>query len=61
MDFHQVTAIDVCVNLRGRYICVAEHLLNSDQISASLEKVRREGVPKGVRTHVPFDLRRLDV
>ena len=42
------------VNLRGRNVGVAEHLLDDAQICAIPEKVRRKTVPKQVRINVRF-------
>ena len=41
----------VCVELRRRQIGVPEHLLDAAQIGASLEQMRRKGVPQQVRVH----------
>src|SRR5581483_10348439 len=39
----------VQVDLRGREVGVAEHLLDAAEVGAALEQVRREGVPQQVR------------
>src|SRR5208282_4635520 len=37
------------VNLRGRDVAVAEHLLHGAQIGAALEQMRGEAMPQGMR------------
>src|SRR3954447_19077115 len=39
------------VDLGGAEVCVAEHLLDRAQVSASLEEVRGEGMAEEVRMH----------
>lgn len=45
MYLPQILPIDVRVDLRGRNVNVAEHLLHRAEVSAALEEMRREGVP----------------
>jgi hypothetical protein len=39
VNFFEVLAIDVCINLRRGNIDVAEHFLNCPKISATLQKM----------------------
>src|SRR5438309_5680967 len=47
----QVVAVDVRVQLRGGQVRVTEHFLDGAKVGATLEQVRRERVPQGVRRH----------
>src|SRR3954447_3397905 len=49
VDDSQPCLEDVRVDLRRRYIGVAEHQLNGPQVSAALEQVRRERMAEHVR------------
>jgi len=40
---------DMGVALRGRHIGMTEQLLHGAQVGASIEQMRREGVPKRMR------------
>ena len=44
---------DVRVQLGGRQVCVAEHLLDGAQVGPSFEQVGRERVPEQVRVDAP--------
>src|SRR6476646_8972992 len=61
MHLPEVLPIDMGVNLRGRDIGVAEHLLNRAQVRAALEQVGGERVTEGVRRHRLCDPRLFDV
>jgi hypothetical protein len=52
MNSFEPLLIDMRVDLRGRNIGVAEHLLNNPQIGAVSEQVRRETMPEKVRVNV---------
>src|SRR5450830_1247886 len=47
----EVFAVDVRVDLRGRDVYVAEHLLHRPQIRASFQQVRRERMTESMRRH----------
>src|SRR3954449_5463485 len=42
---------EVRVELRGREVGMAEHLLDRAQVTAAREQVRRKAVPESVRAH----------
>ena len=44
--------IDMRIDLRGRNIGVAQHLLDNAQIGAVAEQMRRETVPEKMRVNV---------
>jgi hypothetical protein len=46
--------IDMRVDLCGRYVRVAQHLLDDSQIRAVAEQMRCEAVPQKVRINVLF-------
>ena len=50
--FHQLR-----IHMGRRYILMPEHLLDRMYIRAVLQKVRREGVPKGVGSDILFNPR----
>lgn len=41
--------VNMCVDLRRRYVAMTEHLLQDTQVGPSLEHVRREAVTQGMR------------
>jgi len=45
VNIPEISAIDMCVNLRGRDIRMPEHLLHRSQVGSSLQEVRGERVP----------------
>src|SRR5258708_1605979 len=45
----QVALGEMCVNLGGRDVAVAEHLLHGAQVGAALEQMRGEAMPQSVR------------
>src|SRR5438132_11403995 len=47
----QIVAIDVGIELRGREVGVAEHLLHRPEIRPALEEMRRERVTQRVRRY----------
>src|SRR5450830_2065668 len=47
----EVFAVDVRVDLRGRDVYVAEHLLHRPQIRAPFQQVRRERMAQSMRRH----------
>jgi hypothetical protein len=51
----QMLEIKVRIHLRRGYVGVPQKLLNTAQIMARLEQVRREGVSKQVRVYVGVD------
>ena len=51
VDLLQLLAREVGVELGGREVGVAEHLLDRAQVAAAGQQVRREGVAQGVRAH----------
>src|SRR3954447_26604793 len=51
VDLLQAPAREMCVELCGGHVGVAEHLLHRAQVAAPREQVRRKGVPQGVRAH----------
>src|SRR4051794_5338689 len=51
VDVLQALARQVRVELRGRDVSVAEHLLHGAQVAAAGKEVRRERVAQGVRAH----------
>src|SRR6266436_1114572 len=52
MNSFEPLLIDMRVDLRGRNIGVAEHLLNNPQIGAVPEQMRRETMPEKMRVNV---------
>ena len=46
----QVAAVNMCVDLRGGYGFMPQHLLNGPEVSASLNQVSGKGVAEGMRT-----------
>ena len=46
--------VDMGINLGGRYIRVAQHLLDDSKIRAVAEKMRGEAVPQKMRINVLF-------
>ena len=46
--------VDMGINLCGRYIRVAEHLLDNSKIRAVAEQMRCEAVPQKVRINIFF-------
>ena len=61
MDFLYVFTIDVSIDFRGGNVRMAEEFLNNPDISAALEKMRCERMPKGVGADVLGDARYEDV
>jgi hypothetical protein len=55
MDALETLLVDVGVNLGGRNIGVAEHLLDHTEIGAVAQQVRGEGVAEQVRIDVDLD------
>jgi hypothetical protein len=53
--FSQERHVDVGVNLGLPYITVAKSCLNSSEIRASIEQMRRERMPKLVRRDASFN------
>jgi hypothetical protein len=51
-QFDQPVFKDMCIDLRRRYVRVAEKLLDGAQIRAVLQEVAGEGVAKDVRRHL---------
>src|SRR5215207_1383482 len=51
VDVLQPFAREVGVELGGRDVCVAEHLLDRAEVAAAREQVGGEGVPERVRAH----------
>ena len=54
MDSLQPLLIDMGVDLRRRYVGVAQHLLDDSQIRAVAEQMRCEAVPELVRINIFF-------
>src|SRR5437868_1766082 len=57
----EVLPIDVRVDLRGRDVDVAEHLLDGAQVSTALEQVRRERMAQRVGRNRLLDTGAVDV
>jgi len=51
MDFFEVLAVDMRVDLRCRNVSVSKHFLHHAQIRPPFEQVRCEGVAESVRVH----------
>ena len=55
----QLPVYQLRIHMGRRYISMPEHLLDRMYIRAVLQKVRREGVPKGVGSDILLDARHL--
>src|SRR4051794_25795886 len=55
MDPAQAGLVNVCVDLRGLGVAVAQQFLDDAQIGAAAEQVGREAVPQRVRRDVLED------
>ena len=55
VDFFEVFAIDVGVDLRGGNIDVTEHFLHSPEVGASFKQMRGERMAEGVGVNFLLD------
>jgi hypothetical protein len=46
--FSQRRRIDMCIDFSSTYILMPEHCLNGPKVSSTLQKSRREAMPKRV-------------
>ena len=51
----QSLLIDVCIDLRRRYVSVSKHFLDDAQIGAVSQQMRCEAVSQKVRVNVLFE------
>lgn len=49
VNLFQAASIDVCVDLRSRYVGMAKHFLNASQIGMAGEKLGRKRMPQRMR------------
>ena len=52
VNFFQILSVDVCVHLRCGNVRMSQHFLDSSQVRAALQEVRREGMSERVRVNL---------
>src|SRR5258706_2347355 len=61
MNVPEIFAVDMRVNLSGRYVGVSEHFLDRSEIRTPLEQVCGKRMPQRMRRHTFSDSRSLHV